>query len=249
MSRCHDDAVLSSRRTTPATAPLTDHQLINWINDQPAVAELMTMAGATRDDGAGTTRCGRERGATLVEASIASLLFFSVLLALFEFGWAFRDYMTTADMARNAARNGSAAGNSGTADFSILQALKKSNGALNSGQLQYVVIFDAGSATGSLSSISATCVGGTAVTNVCNVYTAADLTRASSDFGCSTSLPSPDRFWCPSARKVAASVASGGPPSFLGVYVKVKHNTITKALGNGVTFTDQSVLRIEPQER
>lgn len=223
--------------------------MINWINDQPAVTELMTMTGAERDDGAGTTRPTRERGATLVEASIASLLFFAVLLGLFEFGWAFRDYMTTADLARNASRSGSTAGNAGTADYTILQSVKKSVGALNAGQMQYVVVFDAGSATGSLSSISATCLGGTAVTNVCNVYTAADLTRASSDFGCSTSLPSPDRFWCPSTRKIAASAASGGPPSFLGVFVKVKHNAITKALGNGVTFTDQSVLRIEPQTR
>ena len=93
------------------------------------------------------------RGASLVEASIASLMFFTVLLGLFEFGWAFRDYMTTADMARNGARAGSSAGNSGTADYTILQAVKKSNGALNSGQLQYVVVYDAGSATGTLATV------------------------------------------------------------------------------------------------
>lgn len=188
-----------------------------------------------------------QRGASLVEASIASLMFFTVLLGLFEFGWAFRDYMTTADLARNAARSGSAAGNSGIADYTILQAVKKSNGALNNGQLQYVVVFDAQSATGQLSAINTTCLAGTAVTNVCNVYTASDLTRPSSDFGCSVS--SPDRHWCPSTRKIAASVAGGGPPSFLGVYVKVHHNAITKALGNGIDFKDQSVLRLEPSER
>lgn len=207
-----------------------------------AAAVRLTRARARRD---GT----RSRGGSLVEASIASLMFFTVLLGLFEFGWAFRDYMTTADMARNAARKGSAAGNSGTADWSILQAVKKSNGALNNGQLQYVVVFDAGSATGTLSAISSSCLAGTSVANVCNVYTAADLTRPSSDFGCSTSLPSPDRYWCPSTRKIAASAAGGGPPSYLGVYVKVHHSAITKALGNGIDFKDQAVLRLEPSER
>lgn len=195
------------------------------------------------------TGAHRARGASLVEASIASLMFFTVLLGLFEFGWAFRDYMTTADLARNAARSGSAAGNSGTADYVILQAVKKSNSALNNGQLQYVVVFDAGSATGTLAGVSATCLAGTSVANVCNVYTAADLSRPASDFGCNTSLPSPDRFWCPSTRKIAASVSGGGPPSFLGVYVKVHHNAITKALGSGVDFKDQAVLRLEPSER
>ena len=241
--------------------PRGHHESNNRNHASPAAADAGGMsramrssclAAAVRGPRARARRSGdgtRSRGASLVEASIASLMFFTVLLGLFEFGWAFRDYMTTADMARNAARKGSAAGNAGTADWSILQAVKKSNGALNNGQLQYVVVFDAGSATGTLASVSATCLAGTSVANVCNVYTAADLTRPSSDFGCSTSLPSPDRYWCPSSRKVAASVAGGGPPSYLGVYVKVHHSAITKALGNGVDFKDQSVLRLEPSER
>lgn len=224
-------------------------QLLNGDQRARGPADGEAMSRSRRSTRAPRTgaRSRRGRGASLVEASIASLMFFTVLLGLFEFGWAFRDYMTTADFARNAARAGSAAGNSGTADWSILQAAKKSNGALNNGQLQYLVVFDAGSATGTLASVNSTCLAGTSVTNVCNVYTAADLARPSSDFGCGNTAP--DRFWCPSSRKVAASAASGGPPSYLGVYVKVRHSAITKALGNGVDFKDQSVLRLEPSER
>lgn len=212
-----------------------------------AAADARDMSRVLRPSRVRRAAARGQRGATLVEASIASMMFFTVLLGLFEFGWAFRDYMTTADLARNAARSGSAAGNSGTADYSILQAVKKSNGALNSGQLTYVVVFDAQSATGQLSAINSTCLAGTAVTNVCNVYTASDLTRPSSDFGCGATAP--DRYWCPSTRKIAASAAGGGPPSYLGVYVKVHHNAITKALGSGIDFKDQSVLRLEPSER
>ena len=214
-------------------------------------ADSMTMAPAECDDCAGAVPCADryQRGATLVEAAIASLVFFSVLLGLFEFGWAFRDYMTTADIAKNASRAGSAAGNAGTADYVIVKSVKKGASALNSGQLQYVVIFDAGSSTASLPTLSPTCAAGTPVTGLCNVYTFADLTRPSSDYGCSTSLPSPDRFWCPSTRRINASASTGGPPNYLGVYVKVKHNAITRFLGSGVMFTDQAILRIEPEER
>jgi len=208
----------------------------------------MIMAPAKSDDRAGRPARTRERGATLVEASIASMLFFTVLLGLFEFGWAFRDYLSTADIARNASRAGSAAGNSGTADYVIMQSVRKGAGALNTGQLQYVVVFDAGSSNASLSSLSPTCAAGTAVAGVCNVYTAADLARPTSDYGCQVALPSPDRFWCPSTRRINASASTGGPPNFLGVYVKVRHNAITRFLGSGVTFTDQAILRIEPQE-
>lgn len=192
---------------------------------------------------------GCQRGATLVEAAIASLLFFSVLLALFEFGWAFRDYLTTADIARSGSRVGSSAGNDVDADYAIVQAVKKDASVLSSGQLQYVVVFDAGSASASLSSVSTTCAAGTAVTGVCNVYRTTDFVRPSSDYGCSVTTSSPDRFWCPSTRRINASASTGGPPNYLGVYVKVRHNAISSFLGTGVTLTDQAILRIEPEER
>ena len=176
-------------------------------------------------------------------------MFFSVLLALFDFGWAFRDYLATADIARSGSRVGSSVGNDVNADYAIVQSVRKGMGALNSGQLQYVVIFDAGSSSAKLSTLSATCAAGTSVTGVCNVYTPSDLVRPSSDYGCSATTPSPDRFWCPSTRRVNASVATGGPPNFLGVYVKVKHKALTSFLGTSTTFTDQAILRIEPEER
>ncbi len=190
-----------------------------------------------------------QRGAALVEAAIASLMFFSVLLGLFDFGWAFRDYLATSDIARSGSRVGSSVGNDVTADYAIVQSVRKGMGALNTGQLQYVVVFDAGSSSAVLSTLNATCAAGTSVSGVCNVYLPADLLRPSSDFGCSATTPSPDRFWCPSTRRINASVSTGGPPNYLGVYVKVKHKALTSFLGTSVTFTDQAILRIEPEER
>lgn len=210
-------------------------------------ADLHHMRRSTREPS--TMGRGRQRGAALVEASIASLMFFSVLLALFDFGWAFRDYLATADIARSGSRVGSSVGNDVNADYAIIKSVRKGMGALNTGQLQYVVVFDAGSSSAKLATLSPTCAAGTSVTGVCNVYTPTDLLRPSTDFGCSASTPSPDRFWCPSTRRINASVATGGPPNFLGVYVKVKHKSFTSFLGTSVTFTDQAILRIEPEER
>ena len=81
------------------------------------------------------------------------------------------------------------------------------------------------------------------------MYLPADLLRPETDYTCSVVTPSPDRFWCPSTRRINASALTGGPPNFLGVYVKVKHKALTSFLGTSVTFTDQAILRIEPEER
>jgi hypothetical protein len=76
--------------------------------------------------------------------------------------------------------------------------------------------------------------------------TAADFNRPSSDFGCSAVLPSPDRFWCPTSRKINAAAATGGPPNYLGVFLSVRHTNISGLFGQSKTFKDQTIIRIEP---
>jgi hypothetical protein len=188
----------------------------------------------------------RERGAVIVEAAMFTSLFLVLVLGIFEFGYAFRDYLTTANLSRTGARVGSGSGNDTLADYTILQSLKSSSGALSSGQINFIVVFDAGSSNASLASVSATCAAGTAVSGKCNVYKTSDLSRPSSDFGCTSS--SPDRYWCPTSRKISASAANGGPPSYLGVYLSVKHTNISGLFGQSKTFKDQTIIRIEPMQ-
>ncbi|MFQ5556785.1 MAG: hypothetical protein ACE5GB_04665, partial [Acidimicrobiales bacterium] len=57
-------------------------------------------------------------------------------------------------------------------------------------------------------------------------------------------LPDPDRFWCPSDRVV--SVGSG--QDYVGVYIKIEHTYITGLFGDGITFKDTTILKVEPQE-
>ncbi len=188
-----------------------------------------------------------EKGVALVEASIISLLFFTLLFGIVESGLAFRDYLTTANISRSGARVASGHGNDVNADYLVVQAVKKATAGLGNATLDYVVVFKATDFNTSLVSLNASCAAGTAVANVCNVYVPSDFTRPTTDFTCSATIPSPDKFWCPTGRKIAASSASGGPPDYIGVYVKVTHRNLFKIWRSTFTFTDQTIIRIEPR--
>jgi hypothetical protein len=191
-------------------------------------------------------RRGDERGVAIVEASIVSILFFTLLFGVMEFGLAFRDYLTTANITRTGARTASGHGNEAQADYIILQSIKKAAVGKGNGTIDYIVVFNAGSYNAPLATVNPACAAGTPVAGTCNVYTPADWNRPSTDFGCKPAVPSPDLSWCPTTRKISASVASGGPPDYIGVYVKFTHNNIFKILKPQFVFRDQTIIRIEP---
>jgi hypothetical protein len=85
-----------------------------------------------------------ERGAALVEFSIVSVLLFTLLFGIVEFGLAFRDRLTMANASQSAARVLAALGNEDDTDFQALSALATTLETLpNSGVdvVQYVDIF------------------------------------------------------------------------------------------------------------
>lgn len=176
----------------------------------------------------------------LVEAAIATPLFLLVLIGVFEFGLAFRDYLTLSSATRAAARSASVSGSTAYADYQILQAIKSNSAAMNdSATITSIAVYKA---TGPSSTLANTGNSGCLVasSSTCNRYTAADLNRVKTDFGCGGS--SPDRFWCPTMRKDRLS----GPPDFVGVSIKVTHQNATGMLGNTRSFSDEVVMRIEP---
>ena len=87
------------------------------------------------------------------------------------------------------------------------------------------------------------------MTDVCNVYSAADLNRPESDFGCQEvakgdPLDSPDLAWCPVGRQVTA----GSGLDFVGIYMEITHEYITGLFGTTIEFEDDIVLKVEPQD-
>jgi hypothetical protein len=188
-----------------------------------------------------------ESGIAIVEAAIVSLVFFTVLIGILEFGLAFRDYLTTANVTRSGARAASGQGNDPLADYQILQSVKKASVGIGNGTIDYIVVFKATSYNSSLASVSSTCEAGLPVSGVCNVYTTADWARPATDFGCDNTAE-PDNYWCPTTRKIAASSSSGGPPDYVGVYVKMTHRNIFKLFAKTFVFEDQTIIRIEPKQ-
>jgi hypothetical protein len=188
-----------------------------------------------------------ERGAALIEAAFITPVFAVLLFGILEFGLTFRDYLTVANVSRDSARGASAFGDSLYADWNVIQIAQQSSKGFRPNEIQRLIIFDAGSVEGSIFDTSHpanACLSVTdGIAGVCNVYTSADLHRPKSDFGCKTT-ETLDKYWCPSGRATRAS----GPPDYVGVYVRARHDHITGLFGPGMNLTDEIVMRIEPQD-
>jgi hypothetical protein len=146
---------------------------------------------------------------------------------------------------RASARVASAGGNDSDADYSVIQALSRESSAMRASDIQRMVVFKA---SGPGDKVPASCAAGNPVAGVCNVYTTADFNRPPSDWGCK-SPTSLDGWWCPTSRKVAITVTNGGPPDYVGVWITANHQFITGLFGPNLTFTDQTVMRVEPRRR
>ena len=188
-------------------------------------------------------RARGERGATLVEASIVTPVLLLFVFGIFEFGFAFRDYLAVANTTRDGVREASVAGNVADADYRTLRSVRRASAALPDGAIDRIIIFKASGPEGTVPSA---CLSGP-VTGVCNVYVPADLSLDVTEFGCNPAAnprPDPDRFWCPTDREV--SVQAG--LDFIGIHVEVEHSYLTGLFGDDITFKDTTVLQVEPQD-
>jgi TadE-like protein len=197
------------------------------------------------------TRAGDERGAVLVEAALVTPLLFLLLFGVIEFGYAFYGKLTVNNMSVVGARAASGSANDVLADDQVLVSVAGANTGISTSDIQLVVVYRA---TGPSDRVPTGCLTAS-VTNTssvrgCNRYVSSDLARPSTDFGC-VGPPGPalkvDRFWCPTDRKYAL-LGAPGPPDYIGVYVKANHRNLTGVLGGSVTFTTDTVMRIEPRQ-
>lgn len=189
-----------------------------------------------------------DRGATLIESAIITPILMLFVFGIFEYGFAFRDYLTVSNATRDAAREASVAGDTGTADYRVLRTIRRAAAALPDGALDAIVVYKA---TGPDDPVPDNCKTGS-VTNQCNYYTPSSMNLDTTAFGCqSTSnsppdpIDSPDRFWCPFDREV--SVGSG--LDYVGIYIRSTHDFITGMFGAAITFEDELVLKVEPQSQ
>lgn len=189
-------------------------------------------------------RARGERGAALVEFVLLAPVLVLVVAGVLEFGMAWRDSMTVSNALRSGARVGSNAGRDRLADYDILKSIESAMKEIpDTARVQRIVIYKADTTN---SAPSASCMAGTPVTGLCNVYTGADMARPQSDYSGTTSCggSAPDRFWCPTSRQNQQALGA----DYLGVWMQVKYNWVTHVFpGTGLTIKDRAIMRLEPR--
>lgn len=182
-------------------------------------------------------RRDRSRGAALMEAALVAPIFFVLVFGVLEFGFAFHARLTAQNMSQVGARSGSGAGDDPGADFRILQAVENARSTVPRGRITHIVVYEA---TGPDDSVPPGCLN-SSVGDRCNRYTGASLALDEDDFGCGPG--DVDGAWCPIDREVAVN----GPPDYLGVYVRIRHDLITGFFGDEFVFETDTVMRLEPR--
>jgi Flp pilus assembly protein TadG len=200
-----------------------------------------------RANGRTCRRLADDSGAVMVEAAFVTPIFVFLLFGILEFGGAFRDYLTVGDAASSGSRAASIQGNTQTADWEIMQAVKRSARAIPSTQLTDLVVFKA---SGPNSVVSTTCkttgvTVGTAASpdaGSCNHYGISDLalTTLPTTWSCTVG---PYQYWCPPTRNVTLTP----DPDYLGIWIKVEHPFATGLFGNTIDLTATSITKLEPQ--
>lgn len=194
----------------------------------------------------------RERGAVLVEAALIAPIAFALVFGAMELGYAYFGKLTVEHMSVAGARSASGGANDVLSDYNTLQAVRDASTGMSTSKITMVVIYRA---TAPSDRVPAACktasVTNTTSTRGCNRYVGSDLLLASSQFGC-VGPPGPtqkiDRFWCPTTRKTALLSTNGnGPPDYIGVYVAGLHNNLFGLFGKSFTFSNDTVIRIEPR--
>jgi Flp pilus assembly protein TadG len=212
-----------------------------------------------------------ERGAVFIEFALAVPFLVLIAMGIVEYGlgWAAANDVNAA--ARDAARAGSASTNYVTADKIMLQTIGASLSNDELDHLQKVIVYQAANADDtrppsrcldfSNTSGSATNIGaavGVGSPQSCNVYGKGQIEYAlnpantsdvpywvnSTGTNCGTGASSVDKFWCPARRNHSKTTDN---LDYIGVYIKVKHESVTN-----VGFGDQmiertAVFRLEPE--
>lgn len=176
-----------------------------------------------------------ESAAVLVEAAIVTPLFVLLLMAVAWGSLLFYTGLTVGHNAKVGARAGSVASTAPDADYQILSAIKPTLSTLQTSNVQRIVVYRA---TGFDQAPPQSCVDGIASAS-CNVYTGADLNRASSTFGSGGN--GTDQNFSPTLRS-----GSLGSPTYLGVYVRAYAPFTSMGLPGPRTISKYQVLAVEP---
>lgn len=178
-----------------------------------------------------------DSGATLVEAAIVYGLLFLTILAVLEFGLAFKDWLSISHSSREGARAGATYGNDPTADIQILRDIETTLAptAIDAGMQVRVFQAPVGPSTMYTYTPGSDC---------------SDLSPGMTLTGCCDWTPCPEPFratyvtpvWDPATRDIEAPITDR-----IGVEVRYAHQWFTGLFGTTTDFTTATDFQIEPQ--
>lgn len=199
-------------------------------------------------------RLSGDQGSALVEAGLLSPVFLFLLLAIIEYGFYFGSYLAVGRAAADAARTASVMGNAPDADYEIVQSIRTSLAALPVTDVKKIIVFNA-NARGPRSTADVEGAACSPMTDApvatlnsgCNGYTGvSSFLEPKVRFGCAAPNTLSQGF-CPTSRKVAFA-APGGPPDYVGIYIRYEHGFITGLFGDSQTIQETVITRVEPTE-
>jgi Flp pilus assembly protein TadG len=187
-----------------------------------------------------------ELGASAVEGAIILPLFLALIVGVMEVGVLMQHRAEVRQAVASSTREASLSGNNRSADYNILRQLKRSLKS-QATSVRYVVIFKAadGASTAPAACVQAANSGGTGVDDLCNVYTAAQLSNPDPTlFGYSIDEPTrtADIRW-PAGNRSASYT---GGRDLVGVQIVADHESLT-GLFPRTSDRYVSVLRVEAQ--
>ena len=214
------------------------------------------MSTCKQDERAPQGRFRGDDGAVLVEFALMLPFFLVMSLGVIEFGFAWKQQISLRGTVRVGARQVTNLGDSRSADFFALQAIKAGLAEMRNTTIDYVSIYKTTASTGVPTNAACTPVatptGVGGVSGACNIYSAAQINGLpnnpdgvffQNDNATSCAGTAYDRFWCPISRNADQS----DPPDYVGVHIRVTYSTLTRLVGTSIKFNDRMVMRIEPR--
>ncbi|MFT5202193.1 MAG: hypothetical protein ACI9C1_001579 [Candidatus Aldehydirespiratoraceae bacterium] len=198
-------------------------------------------------------RANGDRGVAMIEMAIVAPFLAFLLAGIFEFGTLWRDDLTVSTSTRAAARVVSNLGDDHRADYWALLSLHAGLETVNGLTIEGVLIYNANAVDGDPPSNCFDSNGDPRGASGCNYYTAAELSSITSlncEMSCSE-FPddaSCNSGWavnfCPQDERSTSQIAG---LTSVGVWVRVSREYLTGVFpGDGVTITDRTVMRSEP---
>jgi Flp pilus assembly protein TadG len=185
--------------------------------------------------GTGRKRLFGERGGAAVEAALVTPVVMAMFFGIIEMGFVFKDYLAVGGAVRAGARVASATPRNAGFAQTTADKVASIGGAMNLGDVQEMWVYKV--ALTSDKPINHTSFDGC---DTCVKFTWNAGTKAFDPIvggGAST--------WA-STTQNACTLASGGPPDRIGVYMKLRHAPFTGFVFQTIYISEASILTLEP---